>query len=81
MIIKISTNINKKYFQIIVEDNGIGMDFETLNNVTNLFFTTKRNGTGLGTSLSKEIVELHGGNIKYYSEVGLGTKVIISLPL
>ncbi len=81
MIIKIDTKVLKKYFQIIIEDNGIGMDLETLNNVGNLFFTTKRNGTGLGTSLSKEIIELHGGKIKYYSKVGEGTKVVISLPL
>lgn len=81
MIIKIDTRVNKKYFQIIVSDNGVGMDSETLDNVTNLFFTTKRNGTGLGTSLSKEIIELHGGKIKYLSELNVGTKVIICLPL
>ena len=81
MIIKIETKVLKKYFQIIVTDNGIGMDQETLNNIMDLFFTTKRNGTGLGTSLSKEIIELHGGNIKYLSKLNIGTKVIINLPL
>ena len=81
MIIKIETKVLKKYFQIIVTDNGIGMDQETLHNIMDLFFTTKRNGTGLGTSLSKEIIELHGGSIKYLSELNVGTKVIISLPL
>ena len=81
MIIKIETKVLKKYFQIIVTDNGIGMDQETLHNIMDLFFTTKRNGTGLGTSLSKEIIELHGGNIKYLSELNIGTKVIINLPL
>ena len=81
MIIKIETKIINKYFQIIVTDNGVGMDSETLENVTDLFFTTKRNGTGLGTSLSKEIIELHGGKIKYFSEINIGTKVVISLPL
>lgn len=80
-IIKISTNLRKKWFDIIIEDNGIGMDEETLNNVTDLFFTTKKNGTGLGTSLSKEIMEGHGGKIKYVSELGIGTKVILSFPL
>ena len=81
MIIKIRTKITKNYLNIIVEDNGIGMDQDTLNNVGNLFFTTKRNGTGLGTSLSKEIIELHGGKIKYQSIIKVGTKVIVSLPL
>ena len=57
------------------------MDQDTLRQVMDLFFTTKRNGTGLGTSLSKEIVELHGGNIKYLSELNKGTTVIVSLPL
>lgn len=81
MIIKINTKITKKYFQIIIIDNGVGMDLDTLNNVTNLFFTTKRNGTGLGTSLSKEIIELHGGKLKYESDLGIGTTVIIYLPI
>jgi len=81
MIIKINTKVLKNKFLIIIEDNGIGMDNDTLNNVCNLFFTTKRNGTGLGTSLSKEIIELHNGTIKYESELNIGTKVIISLPI
>ena len=81
MIIKINAKIIKNTFYIIIEDNGIGMDNYTLNNVTNLFFTTKNNGTGLGTSLSKEIIELHGGSIKYESKLNIGTKVTIKLPI
>ena len=81
MIIKIDTKKRKNYFELTVEDNGIGMDRDSLNQVTDLFFTTKTNGTGLGTSLSKEIIELHGGKIKYDSALGIGTKVIIDLPL
>ncbi len=81
LTINIKTRIINSYFKIIIEDNGIGMDQDTLRQVMDLFFTTKRNGTGLGTSLSKEIVELHGGNIKYLSELNKGTTVIVSLPL
>lgn len=81
LIIKIRTRVTKNYFKIIIEDNGIGMDKDVLEQVSDLFFTTKKNGTGLGTSLSKEIVELHGGKIKYLSEVGIGTTVIINLPI
>ena len=80
MIIKINTKVLKNRFLIIIEDNGIGMDLDTLSNVTNLFYTTKKNGTGLGTSLSKEIIELHNGTIKYESSLGIGTKVTIGLP-
>lgn len=81
MIIKISTKKRNNYFELIIEDNGIGMDQETLNQVTDLFYTTKTHGTGLGTSLSKEIIDLHHGKIKYDSILGLGTKVTIDLPL
>lgn len=80
MIIKIYTEKTEKNFNIIIEDNGIGMDEETVNKISELFFTTKKNGTGLGISLSKEIIELHGGKLNYYSKIGVGTKVKISLP-
>ena len=81
MIIKINTKKKNNYFELIIEDNGIGMDQETLNQVTDLFYTTKLHGTGLGTSLSKEIIDLHHGKIKYDSKLGIGTKVTIDLPL
>ena len=81
MIIKINTKKRNNYFELIIEDNGIGMDQETLNQVTDLFYTTKLHGTGLGTSLSKEIIDLHHGKIKYDSKLGIGTKVTIDLPL
>ena len=81
MIIKLDTKVIKNKFYIVIEDNGIGMDLDTLKNVTNLFFTTKKNGTGLGTSLSKEIIELHGGTITYDSVLNVGTKVTITLPI
>ena len=44
------------------------------------FFTTKKKGSGLGVSLSKEIIEQHGGNIVYNSVKGEGTRVIVTLP-
>ena len=81
MVIKINTKVLKNKFQVIIEDNGVGMDNYTLNNITNLFFTTKKNGTGLGTSLSKEIVDLHNGTLIYDSVLNIGTKVIMTLPI
>ena len=79
--IKINTDKTDRYFKIYIKDNGIGMDRETLNQVTNLFFTTKKNGTGIGISLSKEIIELHGGKLEYFSKLSHGTTAVISLPL
>ena len=66
--------------KIIIEDNGVGMDKDTLNNVSEMFFTTKKKGSGLGVSLSKEIIEQHKGTIVYNSVKGEGTRVIVTLP-
>jgi len=66
---------------IKVSDNGIGMDKDTLERIGENFFTTKRNGTGLGVSLSKEIISLHSGKMYYKSVKGKGTDVYIELPI
>jgi len=66
---------------INIKDNGIGMDSETLSKIYEAFYTTKNLGTGLGVSLSKEIIEGHNGNIEYISEVNNGTNVKVTLPL
>ena len=78
--IKISLESDSEYMKIIIEDNGIGMDKDTLNNVSEMFFTTKKKGSGLGVSLSKEIIEQHKGTIVYNSVKGEGTRVIVTLP-
>ncbi len=56
---------NKKY--IIVKDNGPGIPTELINEIFVPFFTTKNDGTGIGLSLSKQIMHLHGGSLKLYS--------------
>ena len=78
-IIKIELNNNEDEVEILVHDNGPGMDSETLEKIKQLFFTTKQNGTGLGVALSNEIVEAHGGKMKYTSIVNKGTTVLITL--
>lgn len=66
--------------KIIIKDNGIGMDKNTLDKITEIFYTTKANGNGLGVVLSKEIVEMHHGTINYKSQKEKGTTVTITLP-
>lgn len=73
--------------EFIVEDSGCGVDkemqqmvFETFTQ-ENFQITRSHEGSGLGLSISKGIVELLGGKIKLESEKGTGTKVQISLPL
>ncbi len=59
------TNDNKKIIQVI--DNGSGIPPEILNEIFIPFFTTKNDGTGIGLSLSKHIMRLHGGTINVIS--------------
>ena len=63
-----------------ISDNGIGMSNELLKEFDKPFYTTKKNGTGLGTTLSKEIIEAHDGAMEYKSTINKGTTVIITLP-
>lgn len=78
--IKISLIEEEKHVILIVKDNGCGMDEYTLKEFDTPFFTTKKDGTGLGTVLSKEIIIAHNGTIEYESKVDKGTTVTIKLP-
>jgi len=62
-----------------VEDDGIGMDQETLDKAFTLFFSTKGTGTGLGLFISDKIARAHGGEIELLSTPGEGTKFVVSL--
>lgn len=80
--LKINLNIKRynEFVKIIISDNGCGMSKETLERVDELFYTTKDDGTGLGVALSKEIIEMHGGSMKYSSIIDKGTTVTMCLP-
>lgn len=69
-----------------VKDNGIGMPEKELNRIFDRFYrvdkarTTNIAGTGLGLSIVKEIVDVHKGEIKVYSEEGKGTEFVVTIP-
>lgn len=65
---------------ISISDTGGGIPPEILDNIFNPFFTTKIQGTGLGLSLSKKIVESHSGTIGIDNRIGEGATFIINLP-
>ena len=58
---------------ITVSDNGPGIPAELAANIFVPFFTTKKNGSGIGLSLSKQIMQLHKGSIRFHSIEGQGT--------
>lgn len=64
-----------------VKDTGKGIAPEHLDKIFSPFFTTKRNGTGLGLSVSYGIVQSHGGKIQVKSKVGEGTTFSVLIPL
>lgn len=79
--IEITTHALKNEYYIEIIDNGTGMDEETLSKVKEMFFTTKQKGTGLGVSLSNEIIKAHNGSITYTSKLKKGTKAVVKLPI
>lgn len=70
-----------KLFYFSVRDTGPGMPSEVLAQCTNLFFTTKRMGSGIGLALCKTAVEKVGGELHITSTEGEGTCMTVSLPL
>ena len=63
-----------------IADTGVGMPPENIERVFEPLFTTKARGIGLGLSISKTIIEAHGGMIDVASEVGRGSTFTINLP-
>ena len=66
---------------IVVSDTGRGIPPENLTKIFRAFYTTKGNGTGLGLSLSRRLVEEHHGRIEVSSVLGEGSKFVVFLPL
>jgi two-component system, NtrC family, sensor kinase len=68
--------------EVKVKDNGNGMPQKVKDKIFQPFFTTKPTGvgTGLGLSLSYDIIKAHGGEIKVQTKEGQGSEFIIQLP-
>ncbi|MBP8625637.1 MAG: hypothetical protein KBI10_02935 [Syntrophorhabdales bacterium] len=81
-LIKIRTGVEKDYVFISVTDNGIGIKKELLDRIFEPFYTTKEkeDGTGLGLSLCKRLIEANKGKIEVESIEGKGSTFKILLP-
>jgi signal transduction histidine kinase len=82
-LIEISTDCDDTQVWIEVKDNGPGIPPEVLKRIFDPFFTTKDpgTGTGLGLSVSTNIIQQHGGTLEVNSTVGVGTTFKITLPI
>ena len=78
IVLKEKTNTDN--YQIIIEDNGEGIDKQTLRKMGKETFTTKEHGTGIGFAYCKDVIEKHGGHLVFQSKKEIGTKVIITIP-
>ncbi|MEM9446049.1 MAG: ATP-binding protein [Verrucomicrobiota bacterium] len=78
---KNSTRASRKAIKMTIEDNGEGIPKENLENIFDPFFTTKRTGTGLGLSLTYNLVMAHNGKIRVESAMSRGTSFHLEFPL
>jgi len=79
--ISINYFILKNDFAIEITDNGIGMSSEQQKKIFDLYYTTKKDGNGLGLSITQKIIAQHKGTISISSKVNNGTTFKIILPL
>lgn len=82
LVVAVYADVCRQQVCLKVWDEGCGIETQTLNQITDPFFTTKREsgGTGLGLSISTRIIEEHKGHIHFESIPGYGTTVTVHLP-
>jgi signal transduction histidine kinase len=79
LIIRVSAGPDGGVVEVI--DTGPGIPADQLARVFDVYYSTKKHGTGLGLPTTRRIVHEHGGTIRMESEVGKGTRFVITMPL
>lgn len=80
-VLTVATALGERDVELVVADTGGGMEPGTLAKLFSPFFTTKIGGIGLGLSVSRRIVEQHGGRIEVESRLGHGSRFKVTLAL
>jgi len=80
--VKVTTGMADRWnVALDVADEGCGIEKTKVNKIFQPFFTTKKEGTGLGLPIVKKIVEAHGGDLHFYPNKGRGVTFRVQLPL
>lgn len=80
-VFRIETRSFKDYVEVIFSDSGSGIPTDRMEKIFNYYYTTKEKGVGLGLPIAHRIIEAHGGELKIESQVGVGTRITITLPI
>jgi signal transduction histidine kinase len=78
--LRIEAKSLKDGVEVMISDSGSGIPPEQMEKIFNYYYTTKEKGVGLGLPIAHRIIEAHGGQLRIESQVGSGTKVIVTLP-
>jgi nitrogen fixation/metabolism regulation signal transduction histidine kinase len=76
-----ATMNNPNQLHITITDNGPGIDADAMNKIFIPFYTTKKKGSGIGLSLSQQIIQLHGGQLRINNTNNNGTTFSVLLPV
>ena len=80
-ILTLRTEMLNDACHIIIEDNGCGMTPEQQNRLFEPYFTGKSKGLGLGMTTTMNIVQAHGGQLLFTSELNKGTRFLLTFPI
>ena len=79
--VTVKTRASGRFVDVLVIDRGSGIDHNHIPQIFNPFFTTKKDGVGLGLAIVAKIVDEHGGKIAVESEPGKGSIFCVTLPM
>jgi two-component system sensor histidine kinase PilS (NtrC family) len=78
--IRVATGVRRGRPYVRIQDNGRGIPAAERRQIFRVFFTTRREGSGLGLPIVRQIVRQHGGSISVRSREGVGTTITVSIP-
>ena len=79
-VVRVATQSDHGEVRLLVDDTGPGVDERALPRIFEPFFSTKREGLGVGLSISRSIVEMHGGRIDVTNLAEGGARFAVTMP-